>query len=36
MFFGKEIIRKLVIRMHYSQAEIDMPQKTVLQPEFFL
>ena len=36
MFFGKEIKRKVAIRMHYSQAEIDIPPKITLQPEFFL
>ena len=36
MFFGKEIKRKVAIRMHYSQAVIDMPPKIALQPEFFL
>ena len=34
--FGKEIKRKVAIRMHYSQAEIDIPPKITLQPEFFL
>ena len=36
MFFGKEIERKVAIRMHYSQAEMDIPPKTTLQPKFFL
>ena len=27
MFFGKEINRKVAIRMDYSQAEIDIPPK---------
>ena len=36
MFYGKEIKRKMAIRMHYSQAEIDIPPKIALQPEFFL
>ena len=36
VFFGKEIKRKVSIRMHYSQAEIDMPPKITLQPECFL
>ena len=36
MFFRKEIKRKMAIRMHYSQAEIDIPPKVTLQPEFFL
>ena len=36
MFFGKEIKRKAAIRMHYSQAEIDIPPKITLQVEFFL
>ena len=36
MYFGKEIKRKVAIRMHYSQAEIDTPPKITLQPEFFL
>ena len=35
-FFGKEIKRKVGIRMHYSQAEIDIPPKITLKPEFFL
>ena len=35
MFFGKEIKWKVTIRMHYSQAEIDVPPKITLQPEFF-
>ena len=30
MFFGKEIKRKVAIRMHYSQAEIDVPPKKTL------
>ena len=36
MFFGKEIKQKVAIRMHYSQAEIDIPPKITLKPEFFL
>ena len=36
MFFGKETKWKVVIRMHYNQAEIDIPQKITLQSEFFL
>ena len=36
MYFGKEIKRKLAIKMHYSQAEIDIPPKITLQPEFLL
>ena len=36
MIFGKEKKRKVAIRMHYSQAEIDIPPKITLQPEFFL
>ena len=32
----KEIKRKVVIRMHYSQAEIDIPSKMTLESEFFL
>ena len=36
MFLGKEIKRKVAKRMHYSQAEIDIPPKITLQPEFFL
>ena len=36
MFFKKEIKQKVAIRMHNSQAEIDMPPKITLQPEFFL
>ena len=36
MFFGMEIKRKVAIKMHYSQAEIDVPAKIELQPEFFL
>ena len=31
MFFGKEIKRKMAIRMYYSQAEIDRPPKIALQ-----
>ena len=34
--FGKEIKWKVIIRMHYSQAEIDIPPKITLQPELFL
>ena len=30
MFFGKEIKRKVAIRMHYSQADIDIPPKITL------
>ena len=36
MLFGKEMKRKVAIRMHYSQTQIDMPQKITLQSEFFL
>ena len=36
MFFEKEIKGKVAIRMHYSQAEIDILPKITLQPEFFL
>ena len=36
VFFGKEVKRKVAIRTHYSQAEIDIQQKIALQPEFFL
>ena len=36
MFFGKEIKRKVTIRIHYSQAEKEIPAKITLQPEFFL
>ena len=36
MFFGKEIKRKVAIRMHYSQAEVHIPPKITLQPEFKL
>ena len=36
MFFGKEIKRKLTIKMNYNEAEIDIPPKITLQPEFFL
>ena len=36
MCFGKEIKVKVAIRMHYNQAEIDIPPKITLQPEFFL
>ena len=36
MFCGKEIKRKVAISMHYTQAEIDVPPKITLQPEFFL
>ena len=35
-FFGKEIKWKVVIRMHYSQTEINILPKITLQPEFFL
>ena len=35
MFFGKEIKRMVAIRMHYSRAEINIPPKIILQPEFF-
>ena len=35
MFFGKEIKLNVTIRMHYSQAEKDMPPKFTLQPKFF-
>ena len=31
MFFGKELKRKVAIRMHYSQADIDVPPKITLQ-----
>ena len=34
--FGKEIKRKLAIRMHYSQAKIHILPKITLKPEFFL
>ena len=36
MFFGKEIKQKVSIRMHYIQADIEIPPKIALQPEFFL
>ena len=36
MFFRKEIKRKVEIRMHYSQAEINIPSKITLQSQFFL
>ena len=36
MFFGKEVKRKVAIRMHYNQAKIDVLPKITLQPEFFL
>ena len=36
MFIGREIKRKVAIRMDYSQAEIDIQPKITLQPEFFL
>ena len=36
MCFGKEIKRKVAIRMHYSQAKIDEPPKITLEFEFFL
>ena len=35
-FFGKEIKRKVAIRIHYSKAEVDIPLIITLQPEFFL
>ena len=35
MFLEKEIKWKEAIRMHYSQAEIDVPPKITLQPDFF-
>ena len=34
--FGKKIKRKVAMRMHYSQAEINIPPKFTLQLEFFL
>ena len=34
MFFVKEIKRKVAIRMHYSQTEIDIAPEIRLQPEF--
>ena len=34
--FGKEIKRKVARGMQYCQAEIDIPPKITLQPEFFL
>ena len=33
--FWKDIKRKVAIRMHYSQAEIDISSKITLQPKFF-
>ena len=36
MFLGKEKERKVAMRMHYSQAEIDISPKITLQLEFFL
>ena len=35
MLFGKEIKRKVALRMHYCRAELDVPPKIALQPEFF-
>ena len=35
-FFGQNIKKKVVIRMHYSQLEVDIPPKITLQSEFFL
>ena len=34
MFFGKEIKRKVAIRMQYNQAEINIPPKITLQPGY--
>ena len=36
MIFGKKIKCKVVIRIHYCLAEIDIPPKTALQPKFFI
>ena len=36
MFFGKEIKGEMAIRIHYSQAERDIPPKITLQHEFFI
>ena len=35
MYFGKNVKWKMVIRMHYSQAEMDIPPKMTLQPDIF-
>ena len=34
--FGKEMKRKIAIRMHYSQAETDIPAKITSKPECLL
>ena len=36
MFFVEEIKRKVAIRIHYRQAELDISSKITLQSEFFL